>query len=97
MIYTTINGTGSYVPERFLTNDDMAKIVDTSDEWISSRTGIKKRHIVTDEYTIDLAEQAAKKALEASTVAKEDIDLVIVATVTPDNFFPGVSQLLQKQ
>lgn len=97
MIYTTINGTGSYVPERFLTNDDLAKIVDTSDEWISSRTGIKKRHIVTDEYTIDLAEHAAKRALEASTVNKEDIDLVIVATVTPDNFFPGVSQLLQKR
>lgn len=97
MIYTTINGTGSYVPERFLTNDDMAKIVDTSDEWISSRTGIKKRHIVTDEYTIDLAEQAAKRALDASTISKEDIDLVIVATVTPDNFFPGVSQLLQKR
>ncbi|QMS85435.1 beta-ketoacyl-ACP synthase III [Candidatus Xianfuyuplasma coldseepsis] len=97
MIYTKIKGTGSYVPKRFLTNDDLAQIVDTNDEWIRTRTGIEKRHIVTDEYTIDLAEQAALEALESSHVAKEDIDLVIVATVTPDHYFPGIAQLLQKR
>lgn len=97
MIYTKIKGTGSYVPKRFLTNDDLAKIVDTNDEWIRTRTGIEKRHIVTDEYTIDLAEKAALEALQSSQVAKEDIDLVIVATVTPDHYFPGIAQLLQKR
>lgn len=95
MIFTEIKGTGSYVPEKVYTNDDLAKIVDTSDEWIHSRTGIRERHIVTDEYTIDLAEHASNRAIEASGINKEDIDLVLVATVTPDNAFPGVSQLLQ--
>ncbi len=95
MIYTKILGTGSYVPERILTNEDMAKIVDTSDEWIVSRTGIKERHVVTDEYTIDLAEKAALRAIEDAKIDKSLIDLVIVATVTSDYAFPGVSQLLQ--
>lgn len=95
MIYTKIAGTGSYVPSKVLTNDDLAKIVDTSDEWIQTRTGIKERHIVTDEYTIDLAEKASLKAIEDANLSVKDIDLVIVATVTPDNAFPGVSQLLQ--
>lgn len=95
MIYTEIKGTGSYTPSRVLTNDDLTKIVDTSDEWISSRTGIKKRHIVTDELTIDLAEKAAIKALDDAQIDRKDIDLVVVATVTPDNYFPGISQLLQ--
>jgi len=97
MIYTSIKGTGSYVPEKVYTNDDLTKFVDTSDEWIHSRTGIRERHIVTDEYTIDLAEHASIRAIEASGIKKEDIDLVIVATVTPDNAFPGVSQLLQER
>ncbi len=95
MIYTEIKGTGSYVPKKVLTNDDLKQFVDTSDEWISSRTGIKKRHIVTDEYTIDLAYNASVKALENAGLEKSDIDLVVVATVTPDNAFPGVSNLLQ--
>lgn len=97
MIYTEIKGTGSYVPEKVLTNDDLSKIVETNDEWISTRTGIKERHIVTDEYTIDLAEKASLKAMEDAGVQPEEIDLVIVATVTPDNAFPGVGQLLQKR
>ena len=97
MIYTKIKGTGSYVPSKVLTNDDLSKIVETNDEWITSRTGIKERHIVTDEYTIDLAEKAALKAIEDAQIDKTDIDVVIVATVTPDNAFPGVSQLLQKR
>ncbi len=95
MNYTKILGTGSYVPRTVLTNDDLKQFVETSDEWISSRTGIKKRHIVTDEYTIDLAYEASLKAIEASNLDKSEIDLLIVATVTPDNMFPGVSQLLQ--
>lgn len=95
MKYTKILGTGSYVPKKVLTNDDLKQFVDTSDEWITSRTGIKKRHIVTDEYTIDLAYEASLKAIESSNINLKDIDLLIVATVTPDNMFPGVSQLLQ--
>ena len=95
MIYTEIKGTGSYVPKKVLTNNDLKQFVDTSDEWIASRTGIRKRHIVEDELTIDLAYHASMKAIEVSGVNKEDIDLVIVATVTPDNAFPGVSNLLQ--
>ncbi len=95
MIFTKIAGTGSYVPKKVLTNEDLTKFVDTSDEWITSRTGIKERHIVTDELTIDLAEQASLRAIEDANIKREDIDLVIVATVTADNFFPGVSQLLQ--
>ncbi len=97
MIYTKILGTGSYVPEKVLTNDDLKQFVDTSDEWITSRTGIKKRHMVTDEKTVDLAEKAAVKAIEAAGIDSSEIDLVVVATVTPDNYFPGVSNLLQKR
>ncbi len=97
MIYTKIKGTGSYVPEKVLTNDDLAKFVETSDEWISSRTGIKERHISVDELTVDLAEKAAEKAIKDAGISKEDIDLVVVATVTPDYAFPGVAQLLQKR
>lgn len=95
MINTKILGTGSYVPSTVLTNDDLRRFVDTSDEWIQSRTGIKERHIVTDEGTTDLAYEASLKAIEDSGIDKDEIDLVIVATVTPDNYFPGVSNLLQ--
>ena len=97
MIYTKISGTGSYAPSNVVTNDDLAKIVETSDEWIESRTGIKKRHISTGEYTVDLAEKAANLAIKNPKIDKSKIDLVIVATVTPDNAFPGVSNLLQKR
>lgn len=95
MIYTKIAGTGSYVPEKVYTNDDLKQFVETSDEWITSRTGIKRRHIAVDEYTIDLAEQASKRAIENAGLEVKDIDLIVVATVTPDNAFPGVSNLLQ--
>lgn len=95
MIYTKIMGTGSYLPPKVLTNEDLKRYVDTSDEWIQSRTGIKERHIVTDQGTTDLAYEASLKAIEDAGVNKEDIDLVVVATVTPDNYFPGVSNLLQ--
>jgi 3-oxoacyl-[acyl-carrier-protein] synthase-3 len=88
-------GTGSYLPSKVLTNEDLKRYVDTSDDWIQSRTGIKERHIVTDEGTTDLAYEASLKAIEDAGVKAEDIDLVVVATVTPDNYFPGVSNLLQ--
>ncbi len=97
MINTAILGTGRYVPSRVLSNDDLTKIVDTSDEWIYSRTGIKKRHVSENEGTEDLAYKAAVKAIEDAKIDVKDIDLLIVATVTPDNMFPGVSQVLQKR
>ena len=95
MIYTKIAGTGSYVPSKVMTNDDLKAFVDTSDEWIQSRTGIKERHIVTDEDTTDLGYEASVRAIEDAGIDKSEIDLLIVATVTPDNAFPGVSNLLQ--
>jgi 3-oxoacyl-[acyl-carrier-protein] synthase-3 len=95
VIYTKILGTGSYVPDKILTNEDMKKYVDTSDEWIYSRTGIKERHIVTNESTLDLAYNAALRAIESSEINKDKIDLIIVATVTSDFAFPGVANLLQ--
>lgn len=97
MNYTAIKGTGSYVPSRILTNEDLTKIVETSDDWIQSRTGIKNRHISEGESTLDLAYQAALKAIDDAQINLEEIDLLIVATVTADNVFPGVSQLLQKK
>lgn len=95
MIYTKIAGTGSYVPKKVMTNDDLKAFVDTSDEWIQSRTGIKERHIVVDEDTTDLAYEASLRAIEDAGIDKSEIDLLLVATVTPDNAFPGVSNILQ--
>ncbi|MCF7924850.1 MAG: beta-ketoacyl-ACP synthase 3, partial [Candidatus Izimaplasma sp.] len=95
MIFTKILGTGKYVPDKTLTNDDLKEFVDTNDEWIYSRTGIKERHIVTNEGTLDLAYQAALNAIETAKINKNKIDLIIVATVTSDFAFPGVANLLQ--
>lgn len=92
---TKIIGTGSYVPPQIVTNADLEKIVDTSDEWIRTRTGIDRRHITIDQNTTDLAYEASLIAIEASGIDKEAIDLIIVATVTPDTIFPGVAQMLQ--
>ncbi|MDB4720220.1 ketoacyl-ACP synthase III [Verrucomicrobiales bacterium] len=93
----TISGTGSYVPEKILTNHDLEAIVDTSDEWISSRTGIKERRIASDtQSTSDLATEAAKCAMEDANVSGEDIDLIIVATISPDAFFPATACYVQK-
>ena len=76
MSYARIAGTGSYLPEKILTNADLEKMVDTTDEWIRSRTGIEERHVAADgEYTVDLAEKAALKAMEAAGKTKDDIDL----------------------
>ncbi len=93
---SVITGTGSYLPEKVLTNDDLAKIVDTSDEWIRTRTGIARRHVAAeDEATSDLATKAAERALEAAGRAAEDIDAVLVATTTPDYTFPATACVVQ--
>ena len=98
MSYARIAGTGGYLPEKILTNAELAEMVDTSDEWIQSRTGIEERHIAADgEYTVDLAEKAALKAMQAAGVSKDDIDLIIVATTTPDRVFPSTACLLQQR
>jgi 3-oxoacyl-[acyl-carrier-protein] synthase-3 len=96
--YSRIIGTGSYLPEKILTNDDLAQMVDTSDQWIRERTGIHKRHIAADgETTCDLAEHAARNAIAASGKSISDIDLIVVATTTPDQIFPSTACLLQSR
>lgn len=91
-----IIGTGHYVPEKIVTNKDLEKIVDTSDEWIRTRTGIEERRIARDDQdTSDMAFEASKKALDNAGINGEDIDLILVATVTPDTSFPSVSCILQ--
>jgi 3-oxoacyl-[acyl-carrier-protein] synthase-3 len=88
----TIIGTGSYLPERRLTNDDLAKMVDTSDDWITQRTGIKERRIAAkDESTASLATIAAKRAIEAAGIAAADVDLILCATITPEMQFPATA------
>ncbi|CAI6146180.1 MAG: 3-oxoacyl-[acyl-carrier-protein] synthase 3 [uncultured Sulfurimonas sp.] len=87
MAYAAFRSIGAYVPEKILTNDDLSTMVDTTDEWITKRTGIKERHIAAkDEYTSDLGVKAAQKAIERSGVALEDIDMIITATISPDYF-----------
>ena len=96
--YSRIAGTGSYLPAKVLSNRDLEATVDTTDEWIHSRTGIRQRHIAADnEQTSDLALEASRKALEAAGVAAADIDLIIVATTTPDMVFPSTACLLQSK
>lgn len=98
MIYSRIVGTGSYLPEKVLSNHDLEKMVETSDQWIQDRTGIKKRHIVAeDETTTDLAFFAAQKAIEAAGISNDDIDLIIVATTTPTRIFPSTASLVQEK
>ncbi|MFT5396431.1 MAG: 3-oxoacyl-[acyl-carrier-protein] synthase-3 [Gammaproteobacteria bacterium] len=97
-MYSKITGTGSYLPERILTNADLELMVDTTDEWIRSRTGIEKRHIAADdETTCDLAEKAALSAIEAAGIEAADIDLIIIGTTTPDLIFPSTACLLQQR
>ena len=92
-----IAGTGSYVPERVLTNADLEKLVETTDEWIMSRTGIKERRIAAGgEATSDLATKAALRAMEAAGVTAEEIDLIIVGTISPDTFFPSTACHVQR-
>jgi 3-oxoacyl-[acyl-carrier-protein] synthase-3 len=93
-----ITGVGSYVPDRVMTNDDLAELVATSDEWITERTGIKERHIAApDQAASDLALPAARDALEQAGLDPAELDLVVVATVTPDMFFPSTGSLLASE
>ena len=95
---SSIIGTGSYVPERVLTNEDLSKIVDTNDEWITTRTGIKERRIAAEgENTSDMAAEASRRALASAGITAADVDLIIVATVTPDMFFPSTACFVQKK
>ncbi len=98
MIYSRIAGTGSYLPKKILTNAELESMVDTTDEWIFSRTGIRERHIVADdEFTSDLALHAARQAIASANIAANDIDLIIVATTTPDKIFPSTAVTLQNK
>lgn len=93
-----ITGYGSFVPRKVLTNDELSKMVDTSDEWITQRTGIKNRHISSDEETTAyLATEAARRALKESGVKAEELDIIIVATVTPEMVFPSTACFVQKE
>jgi 3-oxoacyl-[acyl-carrier-protein] synthase III len=96
VIYSRIIGTGRYLPENIVTNADLEQRLDTTDEWIRTRTGIERRHIALEgQTTTDLCERAARAALEAAGVQPEEIDLIIVGTTTPDQVFPNVGVLLQ--
>lgn len=98
MIYSRILGTGSYLPERVMTNAELETMVDTTDAWIRERTGIEKRHLVSEgETCCDLAERASRLALESAGLAAADVDLILVATTTPDQFFPSTACLLQQR
>jgi len=94
---TQICGLGFYVPDKILTNDDLEKLVDTSDEWITTRTGIKKRHIVEDEACSDLALVAAQNALQDAHLEPQDLTHIITATFTPDSYIPSAACVLQKK
>jgi 3-oxoacyl-[acyl-carrier-protein] synthase-3 len=96
MTYARIIGTGSYLPENVMTNSDLEKIVDTTDQWIRERTGIEQRHIAVEgQTTVDLAEQASRLAIKSAGIKASDIDLIIFATSTPDKIFPSSACILQ--
>jgi len=96
MTYSRIAGTGGYLPAKVLTNHDLEKMVDTTDEWIVERTGIRERHIAADgETSASMGEQAARRAIAAAGIAVDDIDLIVVATTTSDRVFPSTACLLQ--
>lgn len=97
-IYARISGTGSFLPEKVLTNADLEKLVETSDEWIQERTGIRERHVAADgQTTCDLAEQASRNAIDAAGIENSEIDLIVVATTTADKIFPSTACLLQQR
>jgi 3-oxoacyl-[acyl-carrier-protein] synthase III len=97
-MYSRIAGTGSYLPEKILTNFDLERMVDTTDEWIRDRTGIERRHIAADgQTTVDLGEQAARRAIEAAGIKPQDIDFIAFGTTTPDLVFPNCGVLLQQR
>ena len=98
MTYARIAGIGSYLPEKVVTNHDLEKTMDTSDEWIRERTGIKRRHIAGDnETTSTMGVEAAKRAMASAGVGAEDIDLIILGTATPDKIFPATACIIQRQ
>lgn len=98
MIFSRISGTGSYLPKKILTNADLERMVETTDEWIVARTGIKQRHIAAeDEFTSDLACHAAQNAITSAGITAAEIDLIIVATTTPDKIFPSVATMVQRK
>ncbi|MBP8072859.1 MAG: ketoacyl-ACP synthase III [Brevundimonas sp.] len=98
VVRSAVTGVGSFLPEQVVTNADLAKIVDTSDEWIQERTGIKQRHRARDDQpTSDLATEAAKRALVDAGRTAADVDLIIVATTTPDMTFPSVASIVQRK
>ena len=97
MIYSRIEGTGRYLPERILTNADLEKTIDTTDEWIRTRTGVEQRHIASDdENTSDLCLNAARKAMEAAGVTADEIDLIVIGTTSPDLIFPNIATIVQE-
>ena len=96
MLYSQIIGCGLFLPKKVLTNQNLSQIVDTSDEWIYSRTGIKQRHVaLKDELTSDLAIKAAQDAIQSAKIKSSEIDCIIVATTTPDNTFPSTATKVQ--
>lgn len=98
MLRSRLIGVGSYLPEKVVSNDDLSKIVDTSDEWIYERTGIKRRHILSEEEsTSTISLKAAKQALSMSGLTGRDIDLIILATATPDKTFPATAAIIQRE
>ena len=98
MKYSRITGTGSYLPEKILTNAELERMVETSDDWIVSRTGVRERRIAAEgENTVDLAERAVRPAIEAAGIDIQDIDLIVLATTTPDQVFPATACLLQRR
>lgn len=98
MIFSRIAGTGSYLPAKILTNAELESMVDTTDEWIFARTGIRERHIIAaNKFTSDLGFAAAKNAIEAANIDPQSIDLILVATTTPDRIFPSTACLIQHQ
>ena len=97
-VKTSIIGTGSYTPEQVMTNADIEKLVDTTDEWITTRTGIKERRLAAeDEATSDLATAAARRAMADAGIGADEIDLIIVATISPDMFFPSTACFVQQK
>ena len=97
MVYSKIIGTGAYVPARIVKNDELSKMVETNDEWITSRTGIKERRISIGERTYQIAAKAATEAIKNAGIDKKDIDMIILATITPDFFMPSTANLVQAE
>ena len=98
MIRSVVQGCGAYLPERVVTNDELAKKMDTSDEWIQQRTGIRQRHIAAEgEFTSHLATKAAQRALDAAGLKASDLDLIVLATATPNETFPATATVVQKE